>query len=124
MKPEIMHWWRGQDFDLDLPEHLGNCVTCWKKSDRKLMTIARHEPERFDFMRRMEQEHGFSGPRKEGDDKPRLWFRKYRTCDDIIASSSEDFIEFVDYMPELQFGLFDEMDESNGCSESCEVYSD
>jgi hypothetical protein len=126
-KEQVRHWWAAQPFDLEVPEHLGNCVTCWKKSDRKLMTIAKHEPERFDFMRRMEQEHALSGEQvfdDEGLPIPRRWFRKYRTCDDIIASSKQHFVEFKDEMPALQLGIFDELDESGGCSESCDIYSD
>lgn len=125
-KEEIRHWWKQQEFDLGIPEHMGNCMTCWKKSDRKLMTIAKHEPERFEFMRRMEKEHSLSGAQmfdESGNPKPRRWFRKYRTVDDIIASSKQPFVEFVDHMPEWQLDMFN-MDASNGCSESCEVYSD
>jgi hypothetical protein len=124
-KEQIRHWWADQDFDLEIPEHMGNCVTCWKKSDRKLMTIAKNEPERFDFMRRMEMENEFSGHptfNDDGDQVPRRWFRKYRTCDDIIASSKNPFVEFVDYMPELQLSIFDEIDVTNGCEDSCEIY--
>jgi hypothetical protein len=124
-KEQIRHWWAKQDFDLEIPEHMGNCVTCWKKSDRKLMTIAKHEPERFAFMRRMEEEHGFSGAPtfdEKGNQVPRYWFRGYKTCDDIIASSKRPFREFVDHMPELQLSIFDELDASNGCEESCEAF--
>lgn len=124
-KAEIRHWWAEQDFDLEIPEHLGNCVTCWKKSDRKLMTIAKHEPKRFDFMRRMEVEHSLSGASMyddDGNEIPRKWLRKYRSCDDIIASSKQPFVEFVDYMPELQLGLLDDLDLNNGCEESCEAF--
>lgn len=60
-KAEIRHWWADQDFDLEVPEHLGNCVTCWKKSNRKLMTIAKQEPERFNFFRRMEKQYSTHG---------------------------------------------------------------
>jgi len=126
-KEQIRYWWAGQDFDLEVPEHYGNCVTCWKKSDRKLMTIAKHEPERFDFMARMERDYSFSGAKMyddAGNELTRRWFRKYRTTSDIIASSREPFNEFVDYMPELQYSMFDELDQSGGCSESCDIYSD
>ena len=46
-KPEIVDWWNSMPFKLELPEHKGNCVTCWKKSQRKLLTLAKHEPELF-----------------------------------------------------------------------------
>lgn len=117
-KSFIRHWWSEQDFDLEVDEHYGNCVTCWKKSKRKLMTIAKHEPERFDFFKRMEREHSSSG----AGDGNRKFFRNYETCDDIIASSSIRFDEFVDYMPELQLTLdIDPLDIEGSCGASCEA---
>jgi 3'-phosphoadenosine 5'-phosphosulfate sulfotransferase (PAPS reductase)/FAD synthetase len=116
-KAEIRHWWAEQDFDLEIPEHLGNCVTCWKKSDRKLMTIAKQEPERFEFFKRMEKEHRFSG---HGDD-PRVFFRGYKTVGDIFLAAKKPFNEFEDNMPELQLRMIDPIDYSNGCSDSCEA---
>ena len=126
-KEEIRHWWKDQVFDLEIPEHHGNCVTCWKKSDRKLLTIAKHEPERFDFFNRMEALYSLSGAQifdDDGEPIPRKFFRKYRTTSDIIAASKQPFVEFVDYLPELQLGLFNDLDAAGGCSESCDVYSD
>ena len=116
-KEQVRHWWKEQPFDLEIPEHLGNCVTCWKKSDRKLMTIAKHEPERFDFFKKMEKEHGFSGAPtydENGEQVKRLWFRNYRTCDDIIATSKKPFNEFIDNMPELQLDLLG-LDQNLSC---------
>ncbi len=43
-KEMIKAWWATQDFSLGIPEHHGNCKTCWKKSDRKLKTIAIENP--------------------------------------------------------------------------------
>src|SRR3990167_328889 len=116
-KSEVLHWWAEQGFDLDLPEHLGNCITCWKKSDRKLMTIAKQEPKRFNFFRSMEK-HGNIGPQHDGD---RVFFRGRRTVDDIFEMAKQPFKEFKDNMPELQLRLFDPIDFTNGCSESCEA---
>jgi len=115
-KEEIRHWWSAQDFDLEVPEHLGNCVTCWKKSNRKLMTIAKNEPERFDFFKSMEKYKNIS-PREE----ERVFFRGFNTVDDIFEMAESDFVEFKDNMPELQIRLLDPIDYSNGCSDSCEV---
>ena len=124
-KEQVRHWWSEQDFDLDLPEHYGNCKTCWKKSDRKLFTIAKHHPEWFDFFAEMERKHKTTGANAtENEHGRRFLFRKHRTTSDIIASSKQPFVEFVDHMPELQLGLWDDLDQSGGCSESCEIYSD
>ena len=120
---EVRHWWAEQDFDLDLPTHYGNCVTCWKKSDRKLKTVAKHDPHYFDFMKRMEKEHGYTGT---GDTK-RVFFRRYRTTQDILAESKIPFKEFIDTMPDYQLSLLGpseiaEEDKEEECGASgCEI---
>lgn len=43
-KEDVRDWWATQPFNLNIPEHLGNCVWCWKKSNRKLLTIAKSHP--------------------------------------------------------------------------------
>lgn len=116
-KNEIRHWWSYQNFDLEIDEHYGNCVTCWKKSLRKLMTLAVQEPKRFDFFRRMESEHAMSGA---GNDL-RVFFRGHNSVDDIFEMAKQPFKEFTDEMPELQLRMLDPIDYSNGCSDSCEA---
>lgn len=116
-KSDVLSWWAGQSFDLELPEHYGNCVTCWKKSDRKLLTLAAENPRLFDFFDRMEKTYPDAGP---GDfDRPRRFFRKNRSTLDIIALAQEPFER---YTPELELQF--EMDLGSGCEESCELYSD
>lgn len=44
-KQDILNWWSQQPFDLEIPEHLGNCVFCLKKCNKKLAMAARDEPE-------------------------------------------------------------------------------
>lgn len=44
-KEDILDWWKGQPFDLQIQEHLGNCVFCIKKGINKLALAARDEPE-------------------------------------------------------------------------------
>lgn len=118
-KPYIRSWWAKQPFDLEVPEHRGNCVTCWKKSDRKLLTLAKENPTDFDFFARMERLYYDAGP---GDfDRPRRFFRKNRSAIDIIALAQQPFVPFVPDQ-ELQFEM--EWDESAGCEESCEMFSD
>ncbi len=46
-KEEILSWWKEQPFDLEIEEHYGNCVGCYKKSDKKLKMIADENPEYF-----------------------------------------------------------------------------
>ncbi|EBC6125612.1 phosphoadenosine phosphosulfate reductase family protein [Salmonella enterica] len=44
-KQGIIDWWSRQSFDLQIPEHLGNCVFCIKKSIQKIALAAKDEPE-------------------------------------------------------------------------------
>ncbi|WP_333609614.1 hypothetical protein [Arsukibacterium sp.] len=44
-KDDIFDFWSGMPFDLEMQEHLGNCVFCIKKSVNKLALAARDEPE-------------------------------------------------------------------------------
>lgn len=42
-KQDIINWWKRQPFDLEIPEHLGNCVFCIKKSISKIALATRDE---------------------------------------------------------------------------------
>lgn len=120
-KEMVNLWWEKQSFNLDLKEHQGNCKWCWKKSKRKLLTIAKESPEAFEFPIRMEAQHRFAGPWKDPSGFGRVFFRKNQTALDIIEESKSPFVPFVE--SGLQTQLFDyEMDSAGGCSESCEVY--
>lgn len=114
-KADVLDFWKRQEFDLDLPEHHGNCVTCWKKSFRKLATIAIERPDAFDFMRRMEGQYGYVGPGQF--DGPRKFFRGNRSVNDIFSLASQPFEKFLD--PNYQA----ELDQAGDCSESCDIYA-
>lgn len=113
-KSDVMGFWSRTPFDLEVPEHRGNCVTCWKKSDRKLKTLALESPESFDLFKSIERDFSKSGaPKNSG-----IFFRGHRTCEDIIASSSDDFKIFRD-------PFFKNASEiSNGCDEQCDLFTD
>ena len=114
---DVRYWWAEQPFDLNLPEHLGNCTWCWKKSDRKILTLAKHSPEIFDFPDRMEREHKDTGPA----DNPRFFFRRHRSAQDILRESQQPFTEFRENMPQLQLGLFSDIDIEEDCGGGCEI---
>ena len=123
-KPDVLAFWRNQPFDLDLPgEHYGNCVTCWKKSNRKLMTIAVQQPHRFDFFNRMESEH-----KKTQCDTSngRVFFRGNQSCQDIFEAAKRPFDLYHDALPPShEQGTFNvSLDTGSGCSESCEIGAD
>jgi len=120
-KQMVTLWWERQPFNLDLKEHQGNCKWCWKKSKRKLLTIAKETPEAFEFPIRMEAKHRFAGPWKDPNGFGRVFFRNHQTALDIIEESKQPFIPFTE--APINFDLFDdEMDSAGACSESCEVY--
>ena len=122
-KSEVLDWWKGQPFDLEISEHLGNCVTCWKKSDRKLMTIAKNEPQFFDCYARIEKKYSSINSKKEGRvvGLEKKIFRGRRSVLDIIEASKGEFVEFKEVDPEYQLDLIGH-DMGGGCGESCEPF--
>src|SRR5690606_27296656 len=56
-KSDVNRFWLGMPFDLEIKSYEGNCATCWKKSLRKLLTIAKHHPERFEWDIEMERKY-------------------------------------------------------------------
>jgi len=112
-KSDVLNFWASMPFNLEIPEHYGNCVTCWKKSKRKLLTIASEQPGSFDFMVRME---GLYRGLKSANENGRVFFRSHETADDILIQSKDDFEPFVDqsYFGEL-------LDFEDGCGSSCEI---
>jgi len=102
-KQDVLDFWQKQPFDLEIPEHLGNCVWCFKKSDTKLLKALQDAPEYFRFPEEMEKQYtnGRNG-------KPVHFFRQHRDVQDL--KKLKDLIGHVsdDYLNE------------GGCSESCE----
>lgn len=122
-KPEIINWFKNNSFDLEIPEHLGNCVTCWKKSDRKLLTIAKNNPEHFIPFKEIESKYSGILSKSDGvvDGTERKIFRNHRTTNDIIEQSKKPFIEWTEIKYEYQLDMFG-LDQPNGCEGSCEAF--
>jgi len=114
-KQDVNDWWEEQNFTLELEEHQGNCKTCWKKSDKKLWLLALTEPEKFEFMAKMEKKYADVKPNDNG--VPRVFFRRNRSTEDIFRECADmDSLRLrhmIGYAP----------DEDSGCSESCEAYA-
>lgn len=119
-----------EPFDLQLPgDHYGNCVTCPKKSFRKLMTIARDDASWFDLFAKIEAE---CAKVSVGGKPPEFhpFYRKYKSVTDVLRDARE--IQFTPYedsrqmtLYDLGFGLdLDDLDESGSCGDSCEVFAD
>lgn len=128
-KQKVNFWWSQQPFRLNLKGYEGNCKVCHKKSLRKLLTIAKYTPEKFDWALKMEKKYEQFIPDAHKHNKkiqlPVRWFRNHLSVTDILKMSQEPFEEAIDdaknvyYQTEL-FGQ--ELDVSNGCSESCEAF--
>lgn len=132
-KVNINTFWRSQPFRLRLRGYQGNCKWCWKKTDRKHLTIISECPEAYDFPRRMEALYSHHGPefRKDpalqrdpiGPDYRRTFFRGNRSADDLFALYDQKKGDFVPAWDDA--AVYDiELDTAGGCGESCEVYGD
>jgi hypothetical protein len=113
---------------LRLPgEHYGNCTWCWKKSKRKLLTLAKDSPEVFDFPKRMEAQYGHTDVAGTGGGKHRTFFRgNLSACDLIQLANTTQFDPYVPKQTETMFDpSFDpNLDVGGGCGESCEIGAD
>jgi len=123
IKAECSKW----PFDLELKgEHWGNCVWCWKKSLRKLMTLSLEDESVFDFPRKLEAKYSQIFPPKYDEEKKQKYlFREKRTVADIIELAKT--VEFEPYHDLTQTLMFSEashelrLDIGGGCGDSCEI---
>lgn len=94
-KPKINFWWSQQKFRLELKGYQGNCMTCWKKSDHKLFTIAKEDERKFTTFNRLENAYGRFTPESRikkmesrgelpQSNYPLVFFRKNRSAIQII----------------------------------------
>lgn len=121
-KKEVREFWEIQPFRLNLHEHEGNCKWCWKKSKRKLLTLAKNTPEIFDFPMRMEREYGNAGFNSDPNYQ-RVFFRGAKSTLDILNESKLPFEPFIDGYRVTVENFIEDLDSAGACSESCEVFS-
>ena len=129
-KPFINKFWNNQSFRLELKGYEGNCKTCWKKSLRKHLTIAKEHPNHFDNFKLWEMKFDRFVPEsrvKDEESLPIRFFRDNLSVDNILELSKKPFKPALNdaenYTEVIQLGLFDiPLDLSNGCIESCEVF--
>ena len=133
-KEMVNAFWSKMPFRLELKGWEGNCKVCWKKSFRKLVTIARHHPERFAFFKQMEEEYGdYLKPGREQQREriifPIHFFRVNKSVDDIFLISKDLSIEDAHddtLNTNYQTSLWNdgtELDVINGCVESCDAFN-
>lgn len=122
-KGQVISFWKRMPFDLQIKnEAYGNCTWCWKKSMRKLLTLAKHNPEVFDFPLRMEAKYGdYMVHDKANKDGKRVFFRGYKSAADIIQMGKE-FPYHKEFYDIRQTTLWDDdLDVGGGCGSSCEI---
>lgn len=130
-KQDVNRFWNRQDFRLSIQGFEGNCKTCWKKSKRKLLTIAKANPERFDFTRRMEDKYQNAMPIGKSDkySLPARFYRHYLTSEQILEEAalglfSPAIDDRLNCTSAIQQSLdFDTiLDVGGDCEESCEAF--
>lgn len=109
----VMIWWKNQGFDLYVPEDLGNCDGCWKKSMNRLIRISKEHPNVFNWWQNMTDKYGDHNPR--GVEYETI-FNFYRG-----GLSPKDIFDLAKYKPD-QLSLFIKEEKLDGCSESCEAF--
>lgn len=129
-KPMVNFYWKNMPFRLNLEGWEGNCSVCHKKSLRKLLTMAKRKPWKFNWIIKMQNKYGLFIPATHAHNSkiqtPVRFFRKHLSAEDILEMSKQPFEEATDDSTVSEnrqldmFGL--ELDTSNGCSESCEAF--
>ncbi|WP_167571988.1 phosphoadenosine phosphosulfate reductase family protein [Aquimarina algiphila] len=109
-KTFIRNWWKNQDFDLKLKDYEGNCDLCYKKSERKLLTIAKEQPQLVEWWDHMETKY-------EGGEYS--FFRNHTTAKELAKKAySTDFIEATDEFNDLPFNPILDMEFDCMCKAS------
>ncbi len=113
-KKTVNEFWKNQSFDLKLKPYQGNCDLCFKKSYKKLAKMVSDDNGVIDWWRDMETKYENYIPVTRKNSKPPIRiFRNNKNTDYIIKLSK---------LTESQLSLFTELEISNGCTESCEVF--
>lgn len=109
-KSDIIEFWSKQAFDLEIEEHLGNCVFCIKKSVLKIAAACKEEPE---------LAKNFISVVDEFDKKDdHRMYRGKMELGDIIALFSGEGLEDVKSRIKSTRSL-----DTGSCSESCEIFT-
>lgn len=131
-KADVNSFWASMPFDLQLKSYEGNCDFCWKKSLRKLMTLAKEKPELFEWWFKMQVKYeNHLGPSQMKNPKitlPARMFRENMSVEEIIEESNFPFNPAVDDSKNIdqQISMWNaHLDAGDGCSSgSCEPYAE
>lgn len=116
-KPDILNWWKQQPFDLDLLEHLGNCVFCIEKGINKIALATRDEPEMAaEFWKLVTSPDVRVVDRRQQENK--IMYRGNHSLESIIALYADKSREDIAATIRGGGGY-----KSGSCSESCDAFS-
>lgn len=116
-KKDVNEFFIYMPFRLQIPSYLGNCGACISKGIRSLCTIARKQPEKFDFFDYIAKEHGL-------DDF--TFYRERNSIKSIFELSKNEKIKDAH---DNRFDInekpkFDEyLDSEGACAGTCEAFS-
>mgnify|MGYP003630331906 CR=1 FL=1 len=115
VKYEVLDYWEEMPFNLNLPEHLGNCIDCHKKSNKKLAMVYRDMGlGAFKFSGWLDAKYSYVKAQIiNGEVKKRKRYRGYMDTKELIASFD---LKNMDNK--------DRSEDDGGCSESCEPFMD
>lgn len=113
-KQDILDFWETMPFNLELEEHLGNCVFCIKKGANKVALAERDEPEMAkEFVKMIWSAECIESQSRE---LPRdIMYRDYHSLESIIATYSDYSREDIAKTIRANKAY-----EAGSCSESCE----
>ena len=115
-KQDVNDFWEEQPFRLELEEHQGNCVSCWKKSYKKLLLLAQENPENFTPFAWFEQQYQHVKPLDTGS---AYFFRGHRSAMMILGEANT----YDRYLLEKNIKRLGEDTKNDGCGSSCESYN-
>lgn len=130
-KEWINQYWQHQSFNLNLKNYQGNCDLCWKKHEKKLLTIIQEEPERAEWWLTMQEKYENYTPASRMHNnkikQPHRFYRGNTSVTTLIDRSRQYFEPAKDddakevYRQLLLYSDFG-VEESKGCEESCEPF--
>lgn len=96
-KIDINKFWRDMTFRVELKQYEDNCKVCWKKTLRKLLTIAKNNPERFDNFKKWEEKYeNYTPVTRKANNAPYRFNRKGMSVNEILELSKLPFEEYRD----------------------------
>jgi len=102
----IRNWWDRQSFDLELKDYEGNCDLCFKKSERKRLTLIKENPLIAKWWLKMENEYS-------NEVTPRFDLRNNLSIEDLINKAQNPFHTVQDKheLRKQQISITDEIDD-------------